>query len=162
MNYTKLYGVENFDKYDNKYAIYLKNNITTKIVYKLNSSIIERLKSKYPLYKIYKNIEDESYILIGINKLFIPIYGHFYNNADYLIAKYATSNYDNDKYMIVKKYEVYCNEYNHPALYVTLNECKRKIVALKTDIENITYSGEIDLSEYNTNKYEAINPEEFE
>ena len=161
MNYTKLYDVENFYKYDNKYAIYLKNNITSKIIYKLDSSIIERLKSKYPDYKIYKSIKDESYTLIGINRLLIPIYGHFYNNADFLIAKYVTPNYDNDKFMLVKKYEVYCNEYNHPVLYATLNECKKKIIALKTNIENIKYSGKIDLSEYNINKYEKINPEEF-
>lgn len=161
MNISKIYDIENFDKYDNKYAIMMKDNVFIKKTSLLTKDIIDKFTSKYHDYRIYKEINDDVYTLIGFIKLLSPIYGHFYNNADIMIATLSKRN--NIKFILVKRKEIFSNEYGHPVLYTDLKVCKNKISILQKDFENIHYDGDYDiLNKYNDiSKYEKINPEEI-
>ena len=162
MNYPKYCDIDNFDKYDNKYAILLKNKILIKKMDFIDKKTIQKILS-YPEYHIYKNIIDDYYIVICMNKMLIPIYGHFYNNKDVMLCKKVSKKFDDSKYILVKRSQIYCNSYKHPIFFNTLNICNKNIDILHNDINVIKYDGPDIISKYeNSNKYEKINPEEFE
>lgn len=157
MNTEKIYDLENFDKYDNKWAIYLKDNVFTKILYNINDNIINSFTEKYPNNRIYKVVNEDQYVLIGLYKQLTPVYGHFYNNSDNMIAK--ISKYSKNRYLLLKRKEIFSNEYDHPVLYDNVKRCKEKIEVLKTDKENICYEGDYTfLNKYEqSEKYEIYN-----
>ena len=147
INLEKLYDIENFNKYDNKWAIHLKDSVFTKILYSIDENVIQRFTEKYPNNKIYKVIGEDQYILIGLYKHLAPVYGHFYNHWDDMIAK--SSKYSN-RFLLIKRKNIFCNEYDHPVLYDKLAKCKEKIEILKTDKINLCYEDSYDF----LNKYE--------
>ncbi len=161
MNYPKFYDIEHFNDYENKYAILLKD----KAIILKKDSINQKLLSKflkYNKYSIFRNIQNDYYVIVCLGKILIPVFGHFCNKADKFLCKKVSKKYDDDKYMLISRKKLYCNIYKHPVLYNTLEVCKKNIDILINDSNIMKYEGTDVISKYeNNNEYEKINPEEF-
>lgn len=161
MNYPKFYDIEHFNDYENKYTIFLKDKAIVLKKDNIDQQLLSKIL-KYNKYSIFKNIQNDYYVIVCLGKILIPVLGHFCNQADAFICKKVSKKYEDDKYILISKKKLYCNKYNHPVLYNTLEICQKNIDILKNDSEMTKYDGKDVISKYeNNNEYEKINPEEF-
>ena len=85
----KNYDIENFKQYHNFYTLMQNDLMTYKRVYNVEEKdlIINRFV-RYETLVIYKDIRSDckpSFVILGIKKQILPIFGHFHTNENYFI-----------------------------------------------------------------------------
>lgn len=154
--FSKLYDIDNFEKYSNFYTLYSKEENVYKRFDDQNSIPIERY-SAYEKLVIYKDItyaDNPTWVLIGSHNKIVPIYGHF--TGDYNHFVYCNLNYNSFKPKV--KYEKYVIRHDQ------LIKPKNSTYYMFTDIVDLKlYYGEIRhiIIEEEKEKYDKMSLDEI-
>jgi len=154
MNVENNYDMKNFDKYNNVYAIEIKKIPIIKKLDHNDTETLEQLKLSVNNYNVFRhlNFEDSHIMFIGIKYKLLPIYGHMYNNANIMLAKYL-HNEDILGMHLIKFKDILKNKYNTVVIFKTLNELLKVLPHLKHHYKDDELIKEYSKEYENSNMY---------
>ena len=157
MNVENNYDMKNFDKYSNVYAIEIKTIPIIKKIDHNDNETLEQLKLSVNNYNIYRHLEyANSYIVfIGLKYKLLPVYGHMYNDANIMLAKYL-HNKDTLGMHLIKFKDILKNKYNTVIMFNTLNELLKVLPHLKYHYKDEELIKEYSKEYENSNMYIKI------
>lgn len=151
MDLINCFSQYKFDSFNNIFTIRRKVIDIWSTGYEPNDFFIER-KIDFDTLKIYVSKKPDAvkkYLLIGVKKLYFPIYGHFYNNSNQFIYKKIFNKKIQDVFEPVRYHIINYDEIAKPAprhyyqcvsideLYKTIKKLNAREIPDMYDIDSL-------------------------